>query len=48
MHGVWLCFGDICMSLDVKTKVNMVQGQQDSPLNKTSSCQDVLSRGSSV
>ena len=33
VHGGWLCFGDRCMSLDVQTKVNMVQGQQDSPLS---------------
>ena len=33
VHGDWLSFGNRCMPLDVQKKVNMVQGQQDSPLN---------------
>ena len=35
MVGGWLCCGDRCMSLVVKKKVNMVQGQLDGPLELT-------------
>ena len=33
VYDAWLCFGNRCMSMDVKTIVNMVQDEQNSPFN---------------
>ena len=41
VHGGWLCFGDRCVSLNVKKKINIVQGQQDGLFVKKRPCQKI-------